>query len=59
MSNNITLTAEDGHELDAWQSDPADTTKGGIIILQAIYGLTSHLGDVCDRPTYERLGKHG
>ena len=48
MADRVSITAADGHTFDAWRSDPADETKGGIIFLQAIYGLTTHLGDVCD-----------
>ena len=49
MANRVTVTAADGHSLDAWRVDPAGPPKGGVIFLQAIYGLTSHLGDVCDQ----------
>lgn len=49
MAERVTVTASDGHSLDAWRSDPAGEVKGGIIFLQAIYGLTTHLGDVCDQ----------
>lgn len=48
MSQRITLTAADGHELDAWRADPEAAAKGGIVLLHAVYGLTAHLGDVCD-----------
>lgn len=48
MADRISATAADGHRFEAWRSDPAGETKGGIIFLQAIYGLTTHLGDVCD-----------
>jgi carboxymethylenebutenolidase len=72
MAKKITLTAEDGHELDGWRADPTGpegAAKGGIIILQAIYGLTDHLGDVCDMyaargysaiapALYDRTGKN-
>lgn len=69
MANKITLTASDGHVLDAWRADPAGTPKGGVIVLQAIYGLTDHLGDVCDMyaargyaaiapAMYDRTGKN-
>jgi len=73
LAHKITLTAEDGHELDAWRADPAnsanDAAKGGIIVLQAIYGLTDHLGDICDMyaargyaaiapAMYDRTGKN-
>jgi carboxymethylenebutenolidase len=49
MVERVSVTASDGHKLDAWRSDPAGEAKGGIIFLQAIYGLTTHLGDVCDQ----------
>lgn len=48
MADRFTLTAADNHQLDAWRADPSGTAKGGIVILQAIFGLTSHLGKVCD-----------
>jgi carboxymethylenebutenolidase len=48
MANRISVTAQDGHTLGAWRADPEGPAKGGIIFLQAIYGLTTHLGDVCD-----------
>jgi carboxymethylenebutenolidase len=47
MADKITLTAADGHAFDAWRADPAGETKGGIVLLHAVYGLTSHIGDVC------------
>jgi carboxymethylenebutenolidase len=49
MSRKIALTAADGHSFGAWRSDPAATARGGIVLLHAIYGLTGHMGDVCDR----------
>ena len=49
MSRKIEVTAADGHRFDAWRSDPAGAPKGGVIVLHAIYGLTTHMGDVCDK----------
>lgn len=49
MANKVQITAADGHTFEAWRSDPAGTPKGGVVILHAIYGLTSHIGDVCDK----------
>jgi carboxymethylenebutenolidase len=48
MANRIEITAADGHRLDAWRANPSGECRGGIVFLQAIYGLTDHLGDVCD-----------
>ncbi len=49
MAERTSVTAKDGHRLDAWRSLPRDDARGGIVILHAIYGLTPHIGDVCDR----------
>lgn len=48
MSEKITLRAADGHRLSAWRSDPSVRAKGGVVVLHAVYGLTTHIGDVCD-----------
>ena len=48
MADRISISAADGHTFDAWRADPLGKTRGGIILLQAIYGLTTHLGDACD-----------
>ena len=47
LADRITLTAGDGHVLDAWHAAP-DRASGGIVVLHAIYGLTAHMADVCD-----------
>ncbi len=48
MAERINVTAADGHRFDAWRANPAGNCRGGVVFLQAIYGLTDHLGDVCD-----------
>jgi carboxymethylenebutenolidase len=48
MSQRITLTSNDDHSIGAWRSDPKAAAKGGIVMLHAVYGLTDHMGDVCD-----------
>lgn len=48
MANRQSVTAADGHRFDAWRANPSGDCRGGIVFLQAIYGLTDHLGDVCD-----------
>ncbi len=49
MAQKVEITAADGHAFEAWRSDPAGAAKGGVVVLHAIYGLTSHIGDVCDK----------
>ena len=46
MSDTITLTAEDGHAFDAWTTPAEGTRRGGLVILQEIFGLTDQLKDV-------------
>lgn len=49
MTQTIEMTAADGHPFEAWRSDPAGAAKGGVVILHAVYGRTSHMGDLCDQ----------
>ena len=47
LADRIALEAGDGHTLEAWRAAPA-RPSGGIVVLHAIYGMTSHMADVCD-----------
>ena len=49
MSRRIKVTAVDGHRFAAWRADPDTRPKGGIVVLHAVYGLTDHMGDVCQQ----------
>ncbi|MCY3951507.1 MAG: dienelactone hydrolase family protein [bacterium] len=49
----IRLTADDGHELDAYEAGPADAAAG-IVVVQEIFGVNAHIRDVVDR--YAALG---
>ena len=49
MTDRIGLEARDGHRFAAWRSDPGARPKGGVVVLHAVYGLTTHIGAVCDR----------
>ena len=49
MADRVSITAADGHVLEAWCGTPDGPPTGGIVFLQAIYGLTDHIGAVCDR----------
>jgi len=37
------ITASDGHQLNCWTIEAASTRKGGIVILQEIFGVTDQL----------------
>ena len=49
MGKKITLTAADGHKLGAYRADPAETAKKGVVVIQEIFGVNSHIQSVCDR----------
>jgi len=49
VGQDIRLTASDGHELGAYRADPAGASRGGVVVLQEIFGVNSHIRSVCDR----------
>ncbi len=49
MGKHIKLKASDGFELDAYRADPAGKPKGGLVIIQEIFGVNEHIRSVCDR----------
>lgn len=48
MGERISLEAPDGHRLAACRSDPSNAPKGGVVILQEVFGLSAHVRGVCD-----------
>ncbi len=44
----IDLTASDGHNFSAYQADPNGTAKGGLVVIQEIFGVNAHIREVCD-----------
>jgi carboxymethylenebutenolidase len=49
MGTTITLKAKDGHELDAYLAEPKGKVKGGIVLVQEIFGVTNHIKRVADQ----------
>ncbi|KQW19316.1 carboxymethylenebutenolidase [Afipia sp. Root123D2] len=49
MAQTITLTASDSFKLGAYRADPAGKPKGAIVVIQEIFGVNSHIRNVCDR----------
>jgi carboxymethylenebutenolidase len=54
MSKLVNIIAEDGFMLPAYLSPPVRKPKGGIVIIQEIFGLTQQLRDLADQ--YAALG---
>lgn len=49
-----TLTAADGHRFDCWMEPAVGASRGGVVILQEIFGVTEQLKGVARR--YAALG---
>jgi carboxymethylenebutenolidase len=48
LGKHFTLTASDSHQLGAYRADPAGAPKGGIVVIQEIFGVNQHIRKVCD-----------
>ena len=49
MGKQFTLTTTDKHSLGAYRADPAGKPKGGLVVIQEIFGVNHHIRAVCDR----------
>jgi len=49
LGTNITLTASDGFKLGAYRAEPQGKPKGGIVVIQEIFGVNHHIRAVADR----------
>ncbi|MEX0941730.1 MAG: dienelactone hydrolase family protein [Pseudomonadales bacterium] len=48
MGNIIELVAADGFKLDAYEARPAGEAKGGVVVVQEIFGVNNHIREVSD-----------
>ncbi|HTK88482.1 MAG TPA: dienelactone hydrolase family protein [Nitrospiraceae bacterium] len=49
MGQNIELKTKDGQTISAYKAEPAGKPRGGIVVIQEIWGVNSHIRDVADR----------
>jgi carboxymethylenebutenolidase len=49
MGNWIKLTASDKHQFDGYLAMPAGKPRGGIVVVQEIFGVNHHMRAVTDR----------
>lgn len=54
MGETITLKASDGQSLGAYVARPTAAPKGGVVVVQEIFGVNAHIRSVCDR--YAKAG---
>ncbi len=49
MGETITLTTKDGIEIGAYRARPTGTPRGGMVVVQEIFGVNHHIRTVADR----------
>jgi carboxymethylenebutenolidase len=49
LGKHFALTASDNFKLGAYRADPAGPAKGGIVVIQEIFGVNHHIRAICDR----------
>jgi carboxymethylenebutenolidase len=56
MGQTINLTAKDGHKLSAYEAKPAGKARGGLVMIQEIFGVNQHMRKTSD--IYAAEGYH-
>jgi carboxymethylenebutenolidase len=56
MGTQIKITAEDGHQFDAYMAESNGTAHGAMIVIQEVFGVNSHIRSVAD--DYSKQGYH-
>lgn len=49
MGSTISLTSSDGFELSAYRAEAEGKPRGGVVVVQEIFGVNSHIRSVTDR----------
>lgn len=48
MGKHFSLVASDSFKLGAYRADPSGAPKGGVVVIQEIFGVNHHIRAVCD-----------
>jgi carboxymethylenebutenolidase len=48
MGKTLSLAASDSHKLSAYRADPKGKPRGGLVVIQEIFGVNSHIRELCD-----------
>ena len=56
MGTKIKVTAEDGHQFDAYVAESTSPARGAIVLIQEVFGVNSHIRSVAD--SYASQGFH-
>ncbi|QGN53499.1 dienelactone hydrolase family protein [Novosphingobium sp. Gsoil 351] len=48
MGETIHIDMDDGHSLPVYHAVPEDQRRGGLVLIQEIFGVTEHIRELCD-----------
>jgi carboxymethylenebutenolidase len=48
MGETIQLTAADDVKISAYLATPVGESKGGVVVVQEIFGVNKHIREICD-----------
>ncbi len=48
MAETVVLTASDGHRLESYRVRPTIERKGGVVVVQEVFGVNGHIREVCE-----------
>ena len=48
MGQMIRMTMSDGAEIAVYHAEPEGARRGGLVLIQEIFGVTDHIQDLCD-----------
>jgi carboxymethylenebutenolidase len=48
MGKAITMTMSDGEDIAVYHAQPEGERKGGLVLIQEIFGVTEHIRELCD-----------
>ena len=49
MGESIRATASDGHEFDIYLAQSKGSPRGGIVLIQEIFGVNNHIKSVAEK----------
>ena len=49
MGSTTSLTSSDGFQLSAYRAEPEGPARGGVVVVQEIFGVNGHIRSVADR----------
>ncbi|HEY0519916.1 MAG TPA: dienelactone hydrolase family protein [Ilumatobacteraceae bacterium] len=49
MGTTTSLTSADGFQLSAYRAEPEGPSRGGVVVVQEIFGVNGHIRSVADR----------